>query len=179
MRKIRSGLAIAALAAMQGTLAQDWTRLPGGNVITANEWLGADVGSTIPLQIRHDANQPIEWYTAALNHMRLNNTVTTTINGYGATAKDGFLGLSPNGGLWTTGPGAYSRLHLDDGIFPPLTGPYRPWMRNGVYMSGNNDMMYVGQLFRAGEDERDAMVARNEGGEAEEVADGVAGHGAN
>ncbi|MBK7382755.1 MAG: hypothetical protein IPI81_05390 [Flavobacteriales bacterium] len=38
-------------------------------------------------------------------------------------------------------------------------------------------MMYVGQLFHAGEDERDAMVARNEGGEAEDLADGVAGMG--
>lgn len=32
-------------------------------------------------------------------------------------------------------------------------------MKNGIYMSGNSDMMYVGQLFRAGADESDAVIA--------------------
>lgn len=37
-----------------------------GNNITTNEWFGADNLSTIPLQIRHDANQPIWLFTDAI-----------------------------------------------------------------------------------------------------------------
>ncbi|MEZ4737901.1 MAG: tail fiber domain-containing protein [Flavobacteriales bacterium] len=49
-------------------------------------------------------------------------------------------------------------MHLDNGG-TVITGSYRPWMKNGIYMSGNDDMMYVGQLFRTGTDESDAVVA--------------------
>jgi len=34
-----------------------------GNTVAGADWFGADAGSTIPLRIRNDANQPIEWYT--------------------------------------------------------------------------------------------------------------------
>ncbi|MCB0774321.1 MAG: hypothetical protein KDB93_13210, partial [Flavobacteriales bacterium] len=55
-------LALAGSLAMQLAQGQYWNRLPGGNVISTTEWLGADFGSTIPLRIQTRANQPIEWY---------------------------------------------------------------------------------------------------------------------
>ncbi|MBL0127299.1 MAG: tail fiber domain-containing protein [Flavobacteriales bacterium] len=130
------------------------------NILLANPYLGCNAGSTQPLRIYTKNNFPINFRTADIDRMRLNETVTTTINGY-TTAKNGFLGLSPTGTFWSGGlgnPGPFSRLHLDDGG-NPLLGTYRPWMRNGIYMSGNNDMMYVGQLYRAGQDESDAVIA--------------------
>jgi hypothetical protein len=87
----------------------------------------------------------------------MNENISTTING-SSSFKPGFVGLSPGGSLWSTGPGPFSRLHLDDGT-GLITNPYRPWMRNGISMTGNDDFMYVGQLYRAGFDESDAVIA--------------------
>ena len=61
MKTIRTVLAIVAFVAMQGLLAQDWARLPGGNAIFTNEWMGADVGSLIPLSFETRVNQPMYW----------------------------------------------------------------------------------------------------------------------
>ncbi len=103
-------------------------------------------------------NGALRFHTSTVERMRLYPTGFTNINGFN-TDKGGFLGLSPGGALWSGGnPGVFSRLHLDDGG-SPITGSYRDWMRNGVYMSGNNDMMYMGQLFRSGYDESDAVLA--------------------
>jgi hypothetical protein len=96
-------------------------------------------------------------HTNTVERMRVNQSGSITTNGY-ATQRAGFLGLSPNGSLWSSGQSTFSRLHLDDAT-GVLTSTYRPWMRNGVYMSGNMDMMYVGQLFRTGDDESDAVIA--------------------
>ncbi|MBL7951820.1 MAG: tail fiber domain-containing protein [Flavobacteriales bacterium] len=91
------------------------------------------------------------------NGVRLNaGTLTATIGTYSPSLSS-FVGIGPNSGIIGT-QGAWARLHLDDGG-TVITGCYRPWMKNGIYMSGNNDMMYVGQLFRAGADESDAVVA--------------------
>jgi hypothetical protein len=131
--------------------------VPNNNV-TTNEYVGCNNQSTQPLRFTTVLNFPHIWRTNNTQRMRLNQNVSTAVNGWGSTAKNGFLGLSPNGSLWDTGPGIFSRLHLDDAT-GVLTSTYRPWMRNGVYMSGNMDMMYVGQLFRTGDDESDAVVA--------------------
>lgn len=49
-----------------------------------------------PLQIRHDANQPIEWYTDGLVHTRmlLNETLTNeTVGSFTNLDLSGFLGV--------------------------------------------------------------------------------------
>ncbi len=131
-----------AVLVSQRSNAQDWNRLPGGNIINATEWLGADVGSTVPLRIETRANLPIDWYTTALHRMRLNETVATLVNpafGFpGITWKTGYLGLSGRPGFFTAGPGPFSRLHLvddvgadDPNVYAQIFG-YRPWMRNGI-----------------------------------------------
>lgn len=43
---------------MQLAQGQYWNRLPGGNVISTTEWLGADFGSTIPLRPDFVASVP-------------------------------------------------------------------------------------------------------------------------
>ncbi|MFZ1331239.1 MAG: hypothetical protein WAR83_03580, partial [Flavobacteriales bacterium] len=129
----------------------EWHANPGGNTIVGGEWFGADVNSTIPLQIRHDANQPIEWYTDAIQRMGLNPTQNSTINGF-TVPTDGFLGLGllPVPG---TAPGTpWSRLHLHDATsgagFVALG--FRDWMRNGVTFTGHGDQMFVGHKYGPG-----------------------------
>lgn len=93
----------------------DWHANPGGNTIIGGEWFGADDSSTVPLQIRHDANQPIEWYTNAVQRMQLNPTQNSTINGF-TVATDGFLGLG-RFPVANTAPGKpWTRLHLHLGL---------------------------------------------------------------
>lgn len=114
----------------------------------------------IPGQDHFNINAPnghLRLYTNSVERARMNENISTTIN-TSSSFKPGFLGLSPGGSLWSTGPGPFSRLHLDDGT-GLITNPYRPWMRNGISMTGNDDFMYVGQLYRAGFDESDAVIA--------------------
>ena len=148
------GLAAALCLAVE-THAQ-WAT--GGNVISGLNYLGAATGSTVPLLLKTIPDLAIDFHTSDKARMRLNPRTTVNIGSYLNNQTDGFLGLSPDGSLWNTHRGPFSRLHLDDAT-GMVAGLWRPWMRNGVYMSGNNDMMYVGQLFRTGYDESDAVVA--------------------
>ncbi|MCL4283367.1 MAG: hypothetical protein KJZ58_14035 [Flavobacteriales bacterium] len=71
---------LAALVIALPTSAQ-WQTF--GNTISGSDWLGADFGSSIPLRIQTRANQPIEWYTDAVQRMRLMPTLTgQTVNTY-------------------------------------------------------------------------------------------------
>jgi len=60
----------------------------------------------------------------------------------------GFVGISPSSYFWDNGPGPFSRLHLAE---PGANGfeslGYRPWMRNGITLTGNSDQMYIGQKY--------------------------------
>ena len=169
-----------ALLAMQTGQAQ--VSVQQNNPITpGTDYVGWDNTTTVPLEVRHDGPYPIDWYTDAIRRLTLLPDATYTIGAFPSMTTNGFSLLSPDVDMFytNTGPGPFSLLHLADADNNAQSLGYRPWMRNGVYMSGNNDMMYVGQLFRAGEDEHDAVVALAEGGEAEDLADGIAGHGAN
>jgi hypothetical protein len=70
----------------------------------------------VPGQEHFNINAPmghLRLYTNSVERARMNENISTTINGSGSF-KPGFLGLSPTGSLWATGPGPFSRLHLDD-----------------------------------------------------------------
>ena len=101
MKAARIVVVVAAMSAMHGAHAQDWARLPGGNVIFTNEWLGADIGSTIPLSFETRVNQPMLWTTNNFARMRLNESLAgQTINGYGPLDLSGnFSGLTTRGSL--------------------------------------------------------------------------------
>ena len=150
---------------MQMAQAQQpyWNSFPGGNVITTNEWLGADYGSLIPLRIQTRANQPIDFSTADRFRARINERVTySSLNTFPNIPADGFTLITPDMGFLNQPPrGPFSRLHLAEGGEDGNAEQwgYRPWQRNGVTFTGNTDQGYIGQKFReGGEGETDMVI---------------------
>ena len=122
-----------------------------GNSGGPGDHLGWDNLSTMPLEVRHDGPYPIDWYTNALHRMRLYPANSTTLNTFNVP-RHGFVGISQQPLFFSSGPGPFSRLHLvdsvDNNISTYAQDPgYRPWMRNGVTMTGNGDQMYVGHKY--------------------------------
>ncbi|MCB9165462.1 MAG: hypothetical protein H6592_13700 [Flavobacteriales bacterium] len=62
-------------------------------------WNTNPANSLIPLQVRHNLNQPIEWYTNGLQRMKLFPNVSPVINGYGGLPRNGSLVFKPWQGL--------------------------------------------------------------------------------
>lgn len=119
----------------------------------AGAFLGWNAGANQTLQVRNDANQRIDWYTSAIQRMGLNHTMSYNIGPFGADPRNGFMGISGRPGLWTATKGPFTRLHLaddvgadDPAVFAQSYG-YRPWMRNGITLTGNGDQGYMGQKF--------------------------------
>ena len=127
--------------------------------------------TTDALMIKHEANQPIEWYTNAVQRMLLNPDVTGPM-GPGFTPpfpnvpRDGFLLLSGQPDAFTNGASRapFTRLHLIDdatGILNPVVYAqehgFRPWQRNGITFTGNSDQSYIGHKY-AGNDNTDFVI---------------------
>ena len=74
---------------------------------------------------------------------------------------DGFTLITPDIGFLGQAPrGPFSRLHLAEG---GTTGNaeqfgYRPWQKNGITFTGNDDQGYLGQKYRDGESGYTDMV---------------------
>ena len=109
---------------------------------------------------------PINFRTNNLLRMRLNHTLSNSINGFPAAPRNGFLGLAGRPDFWTAGGsvGPFSRLHLSDDvgtntalIYAQQIG-YRPWMRNGITFTGNSDQSYIGHKYGATDDNTDFVV---------------------
>ncbi|MCW5900591.1 MAG: hypothetical protein KIT10_15100 [Flavobacteriales bacterium] len=83
--------------------------------------------------------------TFNVQRFRLNHTTSYTIGSFATQAKNGALGLSPNGTLWANGPGPFSLLHLADADDNAQQFGFRDWQRNGITFTGNADQGYVGQ----------------------------------
>ncbi|WKZ64998.1 MAG: hypothetical protein QY325_09505 [Flavobacteriales bacterium] len=115
-----------------------------GHTGAPGNYLGWNNLQGFPLDIRHNGDQPIDFYTSAIHRMRLNPSWTTTIGAFPPQDASGYLGLCPTGTIWNGNPGPFSRLHLSDGT-TPQQGSHRPWMRNGVTFTGNRDHGYLGQ----------------------------------
>lgn len=91
-------------------------------------------------------------HTTGVNRFQLNNTRLVEINSaFGQVNTDGYLGLSNNPNFFGSERGPFSRLHLaDDGTDQSVFGQwvsYRPWMRNGITLTGNKDQAYIGLLY--------------------------------
>lgn len=131
--------------------------IPG--TLTPPDYVGWDGSTTIPLEIRHNGNEPIDFYTDSIQRMRLWESSTNTINGFPSIIQNGFVGISDQRLFFTSGVGPFSRLHLVDradgttnmSFWSPQAG-HRRWMRNGVTFSGNSDQGYVGQKYQLGND---------------------------
>jgi hypothetical protein len=120
--------------------------------------LGWNASTPQALEVRHDGPYSIEWYTDAIQRMRLNHSLTYTIGGFFNQNANGYLGLSPNNTLWTSAPGPFSRLHLHDGLTGVLQAGYRPWMDNGITFTTNFDQMYIGHKVEPGDDQTAAVI---------------------
>ncbi len=143
------------IVAASCTHAQTPWVLPGnGGTIPANDYVGTT------------DNQDLVLRTSAIPRFRLNRTVPYTIGSFGGQVSDGYLGLSPNGNLWSGGPGPFSRLHLHDGSASPLQLSYRPWMDNGITFTTNNDQMYIGHKVEDGDDQTAAVIQWADNNEA-------------
>jgi hypothetical protein len=133
----------------------------GNNFPPFGSYVGSDVSITNPLEIRHNGNQPIQWYTDALRRMQLYQTLNNvSLNGFNGLNHSGYLGLSGNPAFFTFSL-PFSRLHLADtsqftGINAQALG-FRDWQRNGITFTGNADHGYLGQKFN-GRDTKDMVI---------------------
>lgn len=137
----------------QVTIEQNWPANPGF------DYVGWDNTTNVPLMIRHDNNQQIQFFTNNIRRMQLLPSETYTIGGFTGQSKSGSLLLARDVANFYGGgaPGPYSRLHLADTPNGTQQNGYRSNMQNGVTMTGNNDQMYVGQLYN-GLDYTDAAI---------------------
>ena len=136
----------------QVSVAQNWPLNPG------IDYVGWDNTTNVPLMIRHDNNQQIQFFTNNIQRMQLLPSDTYSINGFAPQSKSGSLLLARDVANFRLGaPGPYTRLHLADTPNGSQQNGYRSNMQNGVTMTGNNDQMYVGQLYN-GLDYTDAAI---------------------
>ncbi len=160
-------LILGALLLMTGKVVGQ-SSVPG-NAGTATDFLGWDNTGTnnFPLMVRHDRNEPIDFYTRALHRMRINPDQTSTLNTiYTGVVQNGFVGISDQP-LFFGGAGPFSRLHLVDrgtgstsaSHYAQQIG-YRPWQRNGVTFTSNRDQMYIGHKAESGSDQTVAVIQK-------------------
>ena len=124
----------------------------------STDFLGWDATATntFPLQVRHDLNQPIEWFTKRTERMRLNPDLLGTIGQFNNVNRDGYLLLSgqPDAFINPASRAPFTRLHLIDqatGFLNPLVYAqqigFRPWQQNGITFTGNSDQSYIGHKY--------------------------------
>ncbi|MBP9160300.1 MAG: hypothetical protein KBF49_05595 [Flavobacteriales bacterium] len=120
-----------------------------GNTGGFGDFSGWDANTFQALDVKHEGNYPIDFYTTNIFRMRLNKQFTyPSLNGFSSVVADGFTLLSPNASFLASAPyGPFSRLHLADGTRDTQNFGYRPWQRNGISFTGNDDQGYIGQKF--------------------------------
>ena len=157
MKTIRLIGCVTAILSMLSVNAQ-WWNTTGGNNISTTEWIGADNLSTIPLQIRNDADYPIDFYTTGRFRARINPVRSLSINGFSNIPTTGFMLISPDFTFLNVRKTPYSRLHLAEGVQSNASPwGYRDWQRNGITFTGNDDHGYIGHKYR-GEDITDMVI---------------------
>ena len=78
------------------------------------DYVGWNGSTTVPVMIRHNGNQPIQWFTDSIQRMQLYHAGTPNINGYNVV-QNGYLGISQQPAFFAPGAdGPFSRLHLVD-----------------------------------------------------------------
>ena len=123
----------------------------------SGDYVGCDGGTTFPLEVRHNGNYPIQWYTDSLQRMQLYPNVSPVINGYPALPRNGSLVLSNLDAGFAPARVPFSRLHLIDvggntnANFIAAEVGFRSWMRNGVTFTGNSDQSYIGAKYGVNE----------------------------
>lgn len=101
-------------------------------------------------------------YTNSVLRMAINPAITYgTLGSFAGVNATGFVGICPTAALWTLpSPGPWSRLHLHDPNFGGfIFDGYRPWMINGMMITGHGDQMFVGHKYGGTNDPSDAIFA--------------------
>ena len=154
-KNILKHLILGALLLSTGTVVSQVTTV--GNVAnTSNDFLGWDntaPANNFPLEVRHDLDQPIQFWTSRYFRALINQKVTYgTLGSFSSIPADGFTLITPSDHFLGSNPkGPFSRLHLAEGEGDNAqpTG-YRPWQRNGITFTGNGDQGYIGQKYNHG-----------------------------
>ena len=137
-----------------------------GNNPPGGSYVGHMGSNGNAVEIRHNGNHPIEFYTDSIQRMRLYPSKTGTINGFTGQKQNGYVGISPQPLFFTGTVGPFSRLHLVDSCdnnanhYAQQYG-FRPWMKNGITFTGNQDQSYIGQKYsgnNAANDSTDMVI---------------------
>ena len=97
-------------------------------------------------------NEGVTLRTDDIMRMRLYGTQNSTINTSFNVRQNGYLGISNQPLFFSSTVGPFSRLHLADSCnnnpihYAQVYG-FRPWMRNGITFTGNQDQSYIGQKY--------------------------------
>jgi len=137
MKKVLIGVALVASTC--AVHAQTWDDTGNLAVIPGFNFLGSL------------NNAQLDVITNNVRRFTLLPDATYAIGGFPAQVKNGSLLLSPNvDGFYAGGaPGPFTGLHLAAATNNTQQAGYRSNMGNGITLTGNNDQMYVGQLFRS------------------------------
>lgn len=156
LRPVALAISLLAFGYGQAQVSID-SNSPG---FPGSDYVGWDATTTVPLMVRHNANQPIQWFTRAIQRMELSPSRMYGIGNFTNQVKDGALLISPSvANFYASGAlGAFSRLHLHDGTTSVLASPYRPWMDNGITFTTNSDQMYIGHKVEPGFDQTAAVI---------------------
>jgi hypothetical protein len=97
---------------------------------------------TDPLMIRHNANQPIQWWTNNALRMQLTPTL---LNQNWAWYQQNNLNFSGHLGIGNPTPQTpLTYLHINSSPLNFITVGYRPWMRVGTFFTQGTDGLYTG-----------------------------------
>lgn len=111
-----------------------------GNTGGPGDYLGWDINTNVTLDIGHENNLNINWFTDNIYRMRLNPTITNaTINAYPTLDVSGNLGIGQFASNVYT---PFTRLHLDNN--GSSDAGFRPWMVTGTTTTRGSDLAYFG-----------------------------------
>ncbi len=128
---------VLGLVAQQGFSQATQANNNGG----VGSFLGWNAGANQILEVKNEANKPIEFSTDLVQRMRLLETNTTqTIGSYTNQTVSGNLGIGLFNTTYVTMP--WSLLHLDNGG-NQFSG-YRPWQRPGMTVTTGSDLGWIG-----------------------------------
>ncbi|HMN05823.1 MAG TPA: hypothetical protein PKD45_08850 [Flavobacteriales bacterium] len=129
--------------------------------------------NNFPLEIRHDLDQPIDFWTTQSFRARINPRISYPIGLAPNAPRDGFMLLSGRDNFPQDVRGPFTRLHLVDDVgtnWPVVYAQdigYRQWMRNGITFTGNSDQAYIGQKYN-GNDNTDFVIQWSDNPETQE-----------
>ncbi|MCO5274343.1 MAG: hypothetical protein M9900_05420 [Flavobacteriales bacterium] len=145
-------LGCAAILACTKTASGQWWTTGNNSLSWTTNFLGTTDGV------------PINFRTDNLFRARINPRMTyPSLNTFPNIPADGFTLITPDNGFLGQAPrGPFSRLHLAEGgtYGNAEQWGYRPWQRNGITFTGNEDQSYIGQKFRGegGTGETDMVI---------------------